>query len=56
MVKNLPAMQEIQVQPLGREDREWQHLQHSLLENPMDREAWQAIVHGVTEIRTQLSD
>ena len=55
MVKNLPAMQEIQVRPLGREDREWQHLQHSLLENPMDREAWQAIVHGVTKSWTRLS-
>ena len=24
-------------------------LQYSCLENPMDREAWQATVHGVTE-------
>ena len=24
-------------------------LQYSCLEHPMDREAWQAIVHGVTE-------
>ena len=24
-------------------------LQHSCLENPMDRGAWQATVHGVTE-------
>ena len=24
-------------------------LQHSCLENPMDRRAWQAIVHGVAE-------
>jgi len=25
-------------------------LQYSFLENPMDREAWQATVHGVTEL------
>ena len=31
-------------------------LQHSCLENPMDRGAWQATVHGVTESRTRLSD
>ena len=27
-------------------------LQHSCLENPTDRGAWQAIVHGVTRSRT----
>ena len=26
--------------------------QYSYLENPMDRGAWQAIVHGVTESKT----
>ena len=31
-------------------------LQHSCLENPMDRGAWQATVHGVAKSRTQLSD
>ena len=31
-------------------------VQYSCLGNPMDREAWQAIVHGVTESQTQLSD
>ena len=31
-------------------------LQKSSLENPMDRRAWQAIVHGVAESQTQLSD
>ena len=29
-------------------------LQNSCLENPMDRGAWQAIVHGVTKSWTQL--
>ena len=29
-------------------------LQYSCLENPMDREAWQVTVHGVTESWTQL--
>ena len=27
-------------------------LQYSCLENPMDREAWWVIVHGVTKSRT----
>ena len=31
-------------------------LQYSYLENPMDRGAWQAAVHGVEKSRTQLSD
>ena len=31
-------------------------LQYSSLENPMDRGAWWAAVHGVTEGRTRLSD
>ena len=31
-------------------------LQYSCLENPMDRGAWQAAVHGVAQSRTQLSD
>ena len=31
-------------------------LQYSHLENPMDRGAWQATVHGVTKHRTWLSD
>ena len=31
-------------------------LQSSCLENPMDRGAWWAVVHGVTESRTRLSD
>ena len=31
-------------------------LQHSCLENPMDRGAWWATVHGVTKSGTLLSD
>ena len=31
-------------------------LQYSCLENPMDRGAWWAIVHGVAKSRTRLSD
>ena len=30
--------------------------QYSCLENPMERESWWAIVNGVTESQTQLSD
>ena len=32
----------------------WQPTQYSCLENPMDRGAWQAIVHRVAQSRTQL--
>ena len=39
--------------PPGEENGYW--LQCSCLENPMDRGAWQAIVHGVTKSRTWLS-
>ena len=36
--------------------RRWQPLQDSCLENPMDRGAWWATVHGVAKSRTRLSD
>ena len=53
MVKNLPAMHETRVRSLGWED----HLKkgkatHSSIHAwriPMDRGAWRATVHGVTE-------
>ena len=52
-LKNLPAMQELQVQSLVREDtlEEGMATHSSTLgqENPMGREAWQATVHGVPE-------
>ena len=31
-------------------------LQYSCLENPMDRGAWQATVHGVTRVRHNLAN
>ena len=31
-------------------------LQYSYLENSMDREAWQAIVHGAAKSQTRLSN
>ena len=53
-------MQETQVRSLSQEDpleKEMAtHFQYSCLENPMDREAWRATVHGVTKSQTWLSD
>ena len=37
-------------------ERNGHPLQYSCLENPMDRGAWQATVHGVTKNQTRLSD
>ena len=60
MVKNPPAMQETRVQSLGQEDPLEKGmatpLQHSCLENPMDRGAWWATVNGVAKSRTRLSN
>ena len=59
VVKNLPAMQESQVQSLGWEDPldgNDYPLQYSCLENLMDRGAWWATVHGISKSWTQLSD
>ena len=36
--------------------RRWHPLQYSCLENPVDRGAWWAAVHGVAKSQTQLSD
>ena len=51
MVKNLPAMQETQVRSLGQEDPLDEEMapHSSVLENPMDRGAWRAAVHGITD-------
>ena len=40
MVKNLPSMQEIQVQPLGED----------ALENSMDEGAWWVTIHGLQRV------
>ena len=50
-IKNLPAMQKIWVRSLGWEDP---LEEGSCLENPMDRGAWWATVHGVTKSQTRL--
>ena len=52
MVKNSPAMQEILVQSWpGRTPGEGNGspLHYSCLENPTDRGAWRATVHGITK-------
>ena len=53
-VKNLPAVRETWVSCLGWEDPLEKEgtgypLLYSCLENPMDRGAWQATVHGVAK-------
>ena len=52
-------MQETQFQSLDKEDPlAYEMATHSTilcLENPMDRGAWQATIHGVTKSWTQLS-
>ena len=59
MGKNLPAMRETWVQSLGWEDPLEEgmaiHLSTLAWRIPMDRGAWQATVHGVTNSQTQLS-
>ena len=53
MVKNLPAMQVMCARDTDLTGKiPWesrQSTQHSCLENPMDKVAWQASVHVVTE-------
>ena len=60
MIKNSPAnaghvglIPELGISP---GERNGYPLQCSCLGNPMDRGAWQAIVHGVAKSQTQLSD
>ena len=56
MIKNLPAMRKTHLRSLGGEDPLEKGmvypLQYSCLKNPMDREAWQATVHGVAKSQT----
>ena len=60
MVKNLPASggDAGLIPGSGRSlgDGNGNPLQYSCLGNPMDREAWQATVHGVEKSWIQLSD
>ena len=60
MVKNPHAVRETWVRSLGWEDPlEESMASHSSIlvwRIPMDRGAWQATVHGVTQSQTQLSD
>ena len=60
VAKNPPAMQETQVQSLGREDSPGKGngnpLQYSCLESPMEKRAWQATGMGSQNSRTQLSN
>ena len=50
-VQNPPAKRETCVQSLG-----WDDPRYSCLENPVDRGAWRATVHGVTKSLTRLSN
>ena len=54
--KRLPPMWETRVRSLGWEDplKEGMTLQYSCLENPMNRGAWKATVHGVAKSQTFL--
>ena len=58
MIKNLPAVQETQVQSSGQEDPlEKEMATHSSVlarKYPMDRGVWQAVVHGVAKSQTRL--
>ena len=58
--KNLPVLRETWVQSLGWEEplKEDMATHSDILawKIPMDRGAWQAIVHGVAKSRTQLSN
>ena len=60
MVKNLPAMQQTRVHFLGGEkspgEGNGNPVWHSCLVNSMDRVAWRATVHGVTNSWTWLSN
>ena len=61
LVKNLPANAGVArdaglIPGSGRSPGNGNPLQCSCLENPMDRGAWRATVHGVTKSWTQLCD
>ena len=58
LVEELPMQEisEMSVRSLGWEDplKEGMTLQYSCLENPMNRGAWKATVHGVAKSQTFL--
>ena len=61
MVRNLPTnagdiREVVSIPGLGRfpGGGHGNPLQYSCLENPMDRGAWPAIVHGITKSQTRL--
>ena len=64
VIKNLPATNAGDTRDEGSIPRSGRShggghgnpLQYSFLENPMDRGAWCATVHGVTKSQTELSD
>ena len=60
MVKNLCAMQvdlgSIPESARSPDEENGNPLQYSCLENPVDRGAWRATVHGVAKSRTRLSN
>ena len=60
IVKKKSACNADEIQSLGREDplgKETANpLQYSCLGNPMDREVWWAIFHGITRTQTQLNN
>ena len=60
MVKNLPTVWEIWVQSLSQEDPLEKGmanpLQHSCLENSMDRGVWWAIFYGVAKSQARLTE
>ena len=60
MVKNLPAnagdLSSISVSGRSPGEGNGYPLQYSCLENPKDREAWWAIVHGIAKSRTRLGN
>ena len=60
MARNLPAMQETGIWSLGQEKTPGEGndnpFQYSCLENPINRGAWRATVHGVAKSWTWLSN
>ena len=58
MYSSLPAMQKTRAQSLGWEDPLEKEMATPVfsLENPMDRGAWWATVHGVTKSQTGCCD